>query len=337
MPAKKSKGKIRCALVGYGGAFNMGRAHGNWINKTPGMETVAVCDVDRARLKVAKEELPGVKTYPSVTQLINKADFDLGVIILPHNMHAPVALELLKAKKHVVLEKPMCITVKEADAMISAAKKSRVMLSVFHNRRWDGDFMTILDLIKRGLIGDVFHLEAWGGGYGHPGKWWRANKKISGGALYDWGAHFVDWILQVVPKKMVSITGFFHKRVWMDATNEDHVEAIIRFAGGEIANLQLSNIARAGKPRWHLLGTKGAIVDQGGSFRVTTEVTGLPAELNVKYQESKWDAYYPTIADHLLRGKPLAVTAESARRVIEVIEFAEMSSKAGKTIPVKYP
>lgn len=206
MAARKSKDKIRCAIIGYGGAFNMGRGHGNWINQTPGMETVAVCDVDRARLKVAKQELPGVATYPSVTQLLSKGDFELAVIVTPHNTHGPLALQCLKAKKHVVLEKPMCITVKEATAMIDAAEASRRMLSVFHNRRWDGDFMTILDIIKRGLVGEVFHVEAWGGGYGHPGKWWRADKKISGGALYDWGAHFVDWMLHVIPKKMVSST-----------------------------------------------------------------------------------------------------------------------------------
>jgi len=315
----------------------MGRAHAGYISQTKGLELVAVCDIDPARRKLAREEHPGVKTYASVGELLSKGDFDLAAVVTPHNTHAPIALRLLKAKKHVVLDKPMCLTVKEADAMIAAAKKSRVMLSVFHNRRWDGDFMTLMDLIGRGLIGEVFHVEAWGGGYGHPGTTWRADKQICGGALYDWGAHYVDWILHLIPKRMVSITGFFHKRVWMDVTNEDHVEAIVRFEGGEVANLQQSQIARAGKPRWHILGTKGAIVDQGGSFRVYTEAGGLPAQLDVPYQKSRWEAYYETVADHLLRGKPLAVTPESARRVIEVIEFAERSAKAGRTIPVQYP
>ena len=333
MRKAKRGSKVRCAVIGY----SMGQTHANYIRQTEGLELVAVCDLDAGRRQLAREEHPGIKTYSSVAQLLGKGDFDLASVVTPHSTHAPIALQLLKAKKHVVLDKPMCLTVKEADAMISAAKKSRVMLSVFHNRRWDGDFMTLLDIIKRGLIGEVFHVEAWGGGYGHPGKTWRADKKISGGALYDWGAHYVDWILHVVPRKMVSITGFFHKRVWMDATNEDHVEAIVRFQGGEVANVQLSNIARAGKPRWHILGTKGAIVDQGGSFRVYTEVGGLPAELDVKYQKSRWEAYYPTVADHLLRGKPLAVTPESARRAIQIMEFAGRSAKAGKPIPVQYP
>jgi len=333
MPGKKSQGKVRCAVIGY----SMGREHAKYIKQTPGLELVAVCDIDPARRKMAREEHAGVETYSSVSVLLGKGEFDLGAVVTPHNTHAPIALQLLKAGKHVVLDKPMCLSVQEADAMIEEAKKARVMLSVFHNRRWDGDFMTILDIIKRGLIGEVFHVEAWGGGYGHPGKTWRADKKISGGALYDWGAHYVDWILHVVPKKMVSITGFFHKRVWMDATNEDHVEAIVRFEGGEVANLQQSHIARAAKPRWRILGTKGAIVDQAGSFRVYTEAGGLPAHLDVPYQKSHWEAYYATVADHLLRREPLAVTAESARRVIEVIEFAERSAKAGKTIPVQYP
>jgi len=337
MAQKKSKmQEIRCAAVGYGGAFNMGRHHFNAMLETKVMRPVAVCDLDEARLAVAKQEFPEVETYTTLGQMLAKSEADLVVVILPHHLHAWASLKCLNAGKHVVVEKPMCLTVKEATAMIQAAKRNKVMLSVYHNRRWDGDYLTLRELVGKGIIGHVFHLEAYGGGYGHPGHWWRSDKRISGGAFYDWGAHFVDWTLGIMDRKMVSVTGYFHKLVWKDVTNEEHVEGIIRFEDGAVANVQLSHLAMAGKPRWHILGTQGAIVDQGGSFKVYTQVNGYHAEIDVKYRPSQHQEYYKNIAEHLLHQKPLAVTPESARRVIEVIEYAERSSKLGKTLPVPY-
>jgi scyllo-inositol 2-dehydrogenase (NADP+) len=334
--ARRMHKPVRSAVVGYGAAFNMGRAHLQWMQEAGGFQPAAVCDMDRSRLAAAQKDFPGIAVFTSLDAMLREADTDLVVIITPHNSHARLAIKCLNAGKNAIVEKPMCITVKEATAMIDAAKKAKVMLSVFHNRRWDGDHMAILEVIAKGIIGDVFHLEACGGGYGHPGKWWRAEKNISGGAFYDWGAHFVDWVLRIIPEKMTAVTGFFHKRVWLDATNEDQVEAVIRFESGAVADVQLSHISMAGKPRWRILGTKGAIVDQDGSLRVTTQLKGYSARMDVKYKETDWRAYYSNIAGHLLRGEPLAVTPESARRVIAVIETAEKSSKAGRSLAVPY-
>ncbi len=80
-----------------------------------------------------------------------------------------MTLKCLQAGKHVVLEKPFCITVAEANAMIDMAREKRLMLSLFHNRRWDGDYLTIRDIIDRGLIGEVFHIECGQAGYRSPG------------------------------------------------------------------------------------------------------------------------------------------------------------------------
>jgi len=335
---RKRNKTIRCAVVGYGGAFNMGRGHANWINQVPGMETVAACDLDKARLKVAEQELPGIRTYSSLTRLLKDPEVDLCVIITPHNLHAKQAIQCANAGKHVVVEKPMCITAAEATRMINAAKKHKVTLTVFHNRRHDGDFMAMRNLIQKGTIGDVFQIETGGGGYGHPGKWWRADKRISGGAFYDWGAHIVDWCLHLIPGKMESVTGVFQKRVWKDVTNEDHILALIRFANGATAEIQMSNLAAAPRPRWRILGTKGAILDEGGgkSFKVFGSMDGIRATAEVRHYESDWDAYYKNLGAHLLKGAPLEVTPESARRVIAVIEAAEKSWKSGKAEKVPF-
>lgn len=322
---------IQTAVIGYGGAFNMGRGHANWMNEA-GMQTIAACDMDPARMEAARQDFPGIRTYLSVDDLLADADVNLCVVILPHNVHAEVAVRCANAGKHVIVEKPMCITVAEADAMIDAAKRSGVMLSVFHNRRHDGDFLAIRDAVQSGLIGDVFQVEAYGGGYGHPGTWWRADKRISGGAMYDWGAHFMDWTLNLIPARIVGVNGYFQKRVWMDATNEDHVRATVRFDNGATADLELSNLSRGPKPRWRILGTKGAIVDEGGdAFTMHVGYEGLPATVRVPYKKTDWGAYYRDIVAHLTQGAELDVKPEQARRVIAVFEAAERSAASGQT------
>lgn len=339
---RKSKGRVakppvRCAVIGYGGAFNMGKHHADWIQGTEGMEIVAVCDIDPSRLEVAQRDFPQVNTYTNVRELLRKQDFDLAVIVTPHNTHAPIAIQCLRAGKHVIVEKPMCIAVREANAMLKVAHANDVMLSVFHNRRWDGDYLAIKEIVDRGIIGKVFHVEMFSGSYHPPHSWWRSEKEISGGAFYDWGAHLLDWLLGIMQERVVSVGGFFHKLVWHDVTNEDNVEAIVAFESGAVAYVQLSQIAAAGKPRWYILGTKGAIVDYGGGkFTVHTFVNGLRVESEVPYKESHWEEYYRNIAAHLLHGDELIVKPEQARRVIAIMELAERASRRGKMLPMPY-
>ncbi|MGB9597297.1 MAG: Gfo/Idh/MocA family protein [Candidatus Poribacteria bacterium] len=329
---------IRGAVIGYGAAFNMGKHHASQLKAVDGLDCIAICDTDQARTKAAKTDFPDVKTYNNHKQMLEEEkELDLCVVVLPHYLHAPVAMDCLKAGKHVIIEKPMCITIAEATEMINTAREKNLMLTVFHNRRWDADFWTLKELVNSGVIGKIFHVEMWGGGYGHPGKWWRADKKISGGAFYDWGAHYLDWLLNIIPSKMVNVTGYFHQnRVWKDVTNEDHVEAVIRFEDGSVANVQMSQIAKIGKPRWRVLGEKGAIISEGDGFKVLSVEPGFPAEQVVKFHGRPGPSYYQNIAAHLLRGEELIVKPEEARRVIAVMDLAEKSSKSFQSEPVPY-
>jgi predicted dehydrogenase len=271
--------------------------------------------------------------------MLKQEDVDLITVVTPHNTHAGLTLQCLKAGRHVIVEKPMCITTAEATAMIEEAKKKNLMLSVFHNRRFDGDFLALKETIGKGRIGEIFHLEAFMGGFGHPGTWWRSDKKVSGGAFYDWGAHLLDWVLHIIPGNIVEVTGYFHKRVWMDVTNEDQVEAVIRFESGAVADVQLSNLASIGKPRWRILGTKGGIttMPEQQCFRVVTYSDGKPVETKVDFKKGEHSTYYRNIADHLLRGTELLVKPEEARRIIAIMEAAEESSRTGETVRSAYP
>lgn len=331
------KPPIKAAVVGYGPLFSMGKYHVESMSATGRMEVVAVCDTDRKRLKAARADLEDVRTYDDARKLATDAEVQLVAVVVPHNVHCAVTLPLLKAGKHVVVEKPFALTIKECDRMIEAAKQAGVTLSVFHNRRQDGDFLAAKDIIDKGYIGEVFHLETAIGGYSRPGQWWRSSKEISGGVFYDWGAHYVDWALHLVPGKMKTVSGQFQKRVWKQTTNEDHVEAYVKFDSGAVAHIQISDIAAAPKPRWYILGTKGAIVDTGGAgkFTVYTRTRGRIASFEVKHYETVWN-YYEMLADHLIKGAPNPVTPQSARRVIALMELAERSSRTGKEQAVPY-
>jgi len=331
---------IRGAVLGYGAAFNMGKAHANMMARTDGIHCVAVCDIDASRTDAAQQDFPGIRTYNTVEELIADTEVDLVANVLPHSLHCAPTVACLNAGKHVVVEKPMCITIAEATEMITAAEENGVMLSVHHNRRWDGDFWTLRELVHSGVIGKVFNVEMWGGGYGRPNpNWWRSVKAISGGQFYDWGAHYLDWLLNVIEAPMINVTGFYQPNlVWDDISNEDHVQAIIRFADGCMANIQMSNIAKIGGPRWKLLGSHGAIVSGDGQFKVLSEVEGQPKEQLVGFHGRPGPSYYENIVAHLNDGTPLLVTPESARRVIAVMDLAEKSSKThhAETVPYEF-
>lgn len=316
---------IRCALIGFGG---MAEHHAREIERTEIMRVVAVCDVSPQRLEAAKEKLSDVRTYQRVDELLEKEDFDLAVIVTPHNTHAPLAIQCLKAGKHVIVEKPMCLTVKEATAMIATAREKGVMLTVYHNRHWDGDFMAIREVVESGLIGEIFRVEMFGGGYYRPALVWRSDKRQSGGLFYDWGAHYLWWLLQLLPHKIRSVSGAFQKLKWHEVTIEDHVQAFIHFEKGAVADVQFSTLAATGKPRWFLLGTEGAIVDNwGGKFRVHFFIGGVPAEMEVPYKESRWFEFYRNVVNHLVYGEELIIKPEQAMRVVAIMEYAERSAK----------
>jgi len=308
------RGPVRLGVIGYGAGTGMGKYHTETINNTPRM-----------------------KTYTDIKKMAKAGLVDVAVVVTPHNTHAAIALDLLREGVGVICEKPFCLTIDEATQMIEAARANNVLLTAFHNRRWDADFLTIKKIIQQGRIGEVFHIEAYMGEYKHPGYAWRSHKPISGGMIYDWGAHYMDWILNLVPYKMESVVGFYHKCHWHDVTNEDHCKVIVQFEGGRTADLEISTIAAAGKSKWRILGTQGGLTCGWESpVYVTSCVQGAKEKIEVPFMDAQWQDFYVGIVDHLLAGEPLHITPQSARRVIAVFELAERSSQTGRPEPVPF-
>jgi scyllo-inositol 2-dehydrogenase (NADP+) len=342
----------RVAMIGYGA---IGFEHGTAINEVSGLEYALVCDRNEDRLAIARKAFPGVSTCTDLTQVVEDPSIDVVIISTPPNTHADISMQMLRAGKHVVSEKPFCLTSSEADAMIQLAQEQQRTLTVYQCRRWDPDYLAIRQVLQHGTIGPIFHIETFIGGYAHPCDYWHSHEPISGGVFYDWGSHYLDWILQLIPDIVVSVRGVEHKRVWHDVTNADHSAVYLRFAGGQEAAFIHSDIAAAMKPKWYILGEQGAIVGHWRQETVKTrrwsgdlieerlapseampeiyvytrEMSGVIHEQHLMLPQAPLYAFHRNLANHLHCDEPLAVPPEESRRNIAVMEAAKISAEHG--------
>ena len=346
---------IGVGIVGYGPLGGMGYTHSLGVTRTDGLELVAVVDPNLERRKAAEADFPGVRTYASLGELVNDDDVEVAFVATPPAHHAALTLALLRAGKHVACEKPLCLTVAEADQLVAAAAAGRRMLTVHQNRRWDSDFVAVRRAVTTGLLGDVFNVETFVGGFAHPCRTWHSDAAVSGGAGYDWGSHHVDWVLQLLHGMPSVVQAHGHKRVWHDVTNHDQLRIRMTWADGREAEFFQSDIAAVRRPKFYVQGTAGTLVGryrtvtlehiEPGRGYVATEAhhAEAPAELLLARYESGYGlsetrlppaaeqpfAFHRNLADHLHLGEPLAVTAASVRRVIAVLEAAQRSSTSG--------
>jgi len=345
----------RVAMIGYGA---IGFEHATAINNVAGLEYALVCDRNNERLALASEAFPDLRTCSELREIEEDPDIDIVIVSTPPDTHATITKRMLLAGKHVVSEKPFCLTTAEADELIQLARDKHRALTVYQCRRWDPDFLAIQEVLKQGTIGDIFHIETFIGGYAHPCDYWHSHEPISGGVFYDWGSHYLDWILQLIPDTVVSVRGVEHKRVWHDVTNADHSSVYLRFAGGQEAEFMHSDIAAAMKPKWYILGTQGAIVGQWRQETVKTrrwsgdlieerlapsealpelyvytrEMSGAIHEQHLMLPEAPLYAFHRNLANHLHCDEPLAVPPEQSRRNIAVMEAAKRSAEIGGEI-----
>ena len=328
---------IQVGCIGYGGAFNMGRGHLSQMQQA-GMTPVAVAEIDPERLEVAAEDFPGIGTYPSAAAMLKKSDVDLIALITPHNTHAKLALQCLRAGRSVVCEKPFAVTTAECDRMIAQARKQRVVLSTYHNRHWDGCILEAVRQVRdRKVVGDVLRIEAHMGGYGQPGDWWRSSKSISGGILYDWGVHLLEYSLQLIDARIVEVTGvasigfWAPATAWKDDTNEDEAHAVVRFDSGQWLTLTISHIdSNPKRGQLEITGTRGTYIMEGRGYEIVQHKRGKTVVTKGKNPKSEGWRFYQNIADHLVKRTPLVITPEWARRPIHILDLANQSARKGR-------
>lgn len=342
MQRPKQAGDIKVAVVGYGAAFNMGKTHLSEMQKA-GMTPTAVCEMNPERLEAARKDFPGIETWRDLDDMLARSSANLVTIITPHNTHAAIAHKCLNSGRHVVCEKPFAVSTEECDSMIVAAKKKRLLLSTYHNRHWDGWILQALKTIRSGAIGDVIRVEIHMSGWNMPGDWWRSSKSISGGILYDWGVHLLEYALQIVDDKITEVSGFAKSGVWSKHckwgadTNEDEAFVTIRFASGKWATLFISNLDSKPKEGWlEIAGTKGTFFFDHAFWMLITHKGGKTVSTRGKNPPSEWWRFYQNIADHLVKNTHLVITPEWARRPIHIIDLASKSAQKGVAIKAKY-
>jgi predicted dehydrogenase len=180
-----------------------------------------------------------------------------------------VACAALSSDLHVVLEKPMALTTDECDELMALAAERERLLVVYQNRRYDPDFVTMRSLVAAGDIGDLFQLDTFVGGYSQPCTYWHSNALVSGGAIFDWGSHYIDQILNLIDDPVDHVTGLNHKRKWMHATNADHAQVTITFTSGRQATFVNSDLAAVRS------GSLGPLTEITSAFTFTgTEMDG---------------------------------------------------------------
>lgn len=342
-------------IVGYGPFGGMGHYHGKAANDVAGLSLVAVVDRDAERRKAAEFEFPNIRTYKTIEELVEDGEVDICVVATPPVSHAEISKYLLEQGKHVICEKPMCLTSVEANELIEIAKTTGKMLTINQNRRWDRDFRALYRAVKENKLGEIFNIETFVGGFEHPCRAWHSEETISGGAIYDWGSHHIDWIVQLYGSAPNKVSATSHKRVWHDVTNVDQIKVHLLWDDGREAEFFQSDIAALRKPKFFVQGTKGTvrgnyrpIIKENVEFPFGYEEheyhhAEAPATLLLSRYESGYGlveetlppakaqpfAFHQNVANHLLLGEPLRVTPKEAAEVIAILEAAQLSSISG--------
>lgn len=335
---------LRTGLLGYGIA---GRVfHAPLIAATAGLELSAVVTADPARRAQAQAAHPGV-ALPRTAEELFTLDLDLVVVATPNRTHVPLALAATEAGVPVVVDKPFAPTAADARRVLQAARQRGVPLTVFQNRRWDGDFRTVRSLVAEGALGTVSRFESrferW-----VPEVWdnWRelGAAEEAGGLLYDLGAHLVDQALELFGPVSAVYAELDLRRPGVEV--DDDVFVALTHLTGVRSHLWASAAAPHHGPRFRVLGSTGAYVSHGldpqedalasgrpfddlstygrlGLLDDAEEVEGLPGA----YAE-----FYRLLVAALRDAGPLPVEPESAVRVLEVIEAAFTSARTGQVV-----
>lgn len=328
----ESFNEIRVGLLAYGA---IGDQHSRATTSVEGMRLTAVADTNPDRLLAARELASEITTFDDSMEMLDSGLIDLVVISTPPNSHYSWAKESLNRGLHVILEKPMALTVKQCDELIELASSKNLLLIVYQNRRYDEDFVTMEKLITDGAIGEIFHFDSFVGGYSKPCSYWHSEVEVSGGAIFDWGSHFIDQILAIIPDEIEAVSGVNQKRVWNHVTNADHADVSIIFLNGTRATFTNSDLAAARKPKFYVLGTTGAIVGNWDPAAGSAPAD-LPAILTLHRADGSTEviansepnpfAFHQSVFDYLKNKTPMHITTNQSRDVVAIMQAAEESA-----------
>jgi len=344
---------IKTALLSYGMSGEI--FHAPLLAVNPGFALTSV--VQRSSDK-AKQRYPYVKIARQVDEVMNDSAIELIVINTPNESHFPYATQALEAGKHVIVEKPFTVTTQEADSLIALAKKKNKILTVFQNRRWDGDFMTVKKVVENKWVGKIAEFELHYDRYRNyiEANTWKEEQGPGSGILYNLGSHMLDQVVALFGMPLD-----VDARVGIQRPNgrvEDFYDIRMQYNDFH-AIVKSSYLVRESTPRYILHGTEGSFIKYGidpqeqalkdGKIpgtagwgadakelwgKINTTIGGLHVEGHVETIEGDYTQFYKNIFESIRNGKPLAVKPEESKDGIRLIEACYESSKSRKAIKI---
>ena len=346
---------IRAAVVGFG---NGGRTfHTAFISAVPGLQLAAIV---QRKGDEAAQAYPKARIYRSVEEMLADQSIQLVSVTTSNQTHFELGRQSLNAGKHTVIDKPFALTSAEAAELISIARERKLVLSAFQNRRWDGDFKTVRNVLNSGVLGRLVVFES------HYDRFrqelrlgtWKESGLYGGGQLYDLGTHIIDQALYLfgAPETITA-----NIRADRDhALNDDAFDIRFGYIGETEKNLTVwlrsTMTAAIAGPRFTLHGTQGSFVKFGIDPQEDAikagGVIGSPgwgeepesewgtlkladgSESRIRTEAGDYRGYYANVRDAILGDAPIAVSATDAWRTARIIELARQSSAEGRTLPV---
>lgn len=343
---------IRVGLIGYG--FSGAIFHAPLIAT---VQDLRLTRVSSSNTEKVRRDFPDVAVSAVAQEVINADDVDVVVITTPNTMHHTLARQALLAGKHVVVEKPFTVMTTEAQDLIGLARIKQRLLSVFHNRRWDGDFLTVRRCIESGKLGEINTYQAHFDRYRPDVRSrWREEDLPGSGILYDLGAHLIDQALVLFGMPQTVLADVGSQRTGAKAPDYFH---LLLGYGRRRVILHAGSIVRGPGPRFQVHGSAGSFIKYGidpqeaallsgqrpgGAHwgfepeisygEILSECNGKVVTEIVETLPGAYQTFYQEMADAIGHGKTVPVVAQDALNVISIIEKAMQSSREQRAVTV---
>jgi len=343
---------IDVGLIGFGLA---GRAfHAQVIRATPGLRLAAILQRHGSE---AAQKYPDVRVVRSVEELLIIPDIRLVVIATPNETHAPIARQCLEAGRDVVVDKPFATTLKEAAEVVDLARKCGRLITVYQNRRYDGDFQALRKIVADKRLGRIVRFETNYDRFRPELKQgaWRERVEPGAGILFDIAPHLIDHAMVLFGLPDAVTADVRVERA--SAVVDDSFDVMLHYAAGMRAVLRSTMLAVVTRPRFVVHGTRGSFVKQtfdpqeinlrrgvipeSGPWGeeaeedwgvITTIEDDVAVKRSVPSANSDYRDYYANVRDAMLGRAELAVTPEYALQAMRVLELARESSRKRCTI-----
>ncbi len=342
-------GALRVAIAGYGLAGEV--FHAPLVAATEGLSLVAVTTSDEGRAARARAAYHGVAVKPDAETLLRDIpDMDVLVIATPNRLHVPIAQAALAQGIAVVMDKPLAAEAGPAAELVDAFAAARVAFTVFQNRRWDGDFLTVQRVVSSGALGDVIRFESRFDRFRptvNPASWRESGAADEGGGLLlDIGAHLVDQALTLFGPPRRVYAEIDTRRA--GAVVDDDTFVALEHDGGVRSHLWMSVLAPVGGRSLRVSGTRAGIETPGLDPQEDQLAVGLrPGDANwgegeparfadedggerwMPIEPGAYERFYAGVRDALREGGPMPVDPRDSVTVLRVIEAARRSARRG--------